>query len=229
MSFRLGHPLAYPLLVTIGALAVCLAWAPFGDSEQVAMLGAVAVVIVGYSGFRFAVATGVLPAGLSDAPAGTHAAVGGRAVAVRRVRQQHRLVSRSWLEFTLGGKNRWLPVYFEPALATLDQGTAELGGRTVRIDGLRVYPAGRVRDSEPVGRLIDNPVRPGAQAVTAAARAAGLGRRLLLDGQSAIAGPFAGLLWVYVAGGGLPAFAGATVVAAVTATWLAAVRGSDPS
>lgn len=218
MNLRTGHPLAYPALVTIGTLAITLAWVPFADPEQVAMLGTVAVIILGYSGFRFAVALGYLPAGLPST-------VDGREVAVRRVRQQHRLVSRSWLEFTIGGRDLWLPVYFDPGLVTLTPDTAELAGRTVRVGQLRVYPSGRLRDSEPVGRLIDNPTRPDPEAIGRT----GPGRRILLDAQSAVVGPFAGLLWVYVAGGGSMAFVAATLVAAATATWLPAVRGSDPS
>ncbi|MGV9663028.1 hypothetical protein [Nocardia niigatensis] len=204
--------------MTIGTLAITLAWVPFADPEQVAMLGTVAVLILGYTGFRFAVALGYPAAGLP----GTE---DGREIAVRRVRQQHRLVSRSWLEFRIGGRDLWLPVYFDPGLVTLTPDTAELAGRTVRVGQLRVYPSGRLRDSEPVGRLIDNPTRPDPEAIGRS----GTGRRLLLDAQSAVVGPFAGLLWVYVAGGGSMAFVAATLVAAATATWLSAVRGSDPS
>ncbi|BAW03375.1 hypothetical protein [Nocardia seriolae] len=204
--------------MTIGTLAITLAWVPFGDSEQAAMLAAVAVIILGYSGFRLAVGLGYLPAGV---PAGG----GVREVAVRRVRQQDRLVSRSWLEFTVGGKERWLPVYFDLPLVAVTQGTAELSGRAVYVDGGRVYPAGRVRDSEPVGKLIDNPARPDPEALGRS----GIGRRLLLDAQSAVVAPFAALLWVYVAGGGWTAFVAATLVAAATATWLPAIRGSDPT
>ncbi|MFE4457493.1 hypothetical protein ACFROC_09055 [Nocardia tengchongensis] len=204
--------------MTIGTLAITIAWVPFADPEQVVMLGTVAVIILGYTGFRFAVALGLLPAGLQ----------GGRderEVAVRRVRQQHRLESRSWLEFTVDGRDRWLPVYFDSALVTLTPRTAEIDGRAVSVDRRRVYPSGRVRDSEPVGRLVDNPERPDPEAIGRT----GSGRRVLLDAQSAVVGPFAGLLWVYVAGGGSVAFVAATIVAAATATWLSAVRGSDPS
>ncbi|MEV6068372.1 hypothetical protein AB0L82_17610 [Nocardia sp. NPDC052001] len=222
MTFRTGHPLTYPAVVTIGALAICLAWAPFGGSEQVAVLAAVAVIILGYSAFQFAGALGVLPVGL---PRGG----GCRDVGVRRVRQQHRLVSRSWLEFTTGGRTRWLPVYFDPTLVTLTQGNAAMAGRAITVDGVRVYPSGRMRSSEPVGRLIDNPARADDNAAVLAATVARYGRRLLLDAQAAIAGPFIGLLWVYVAGGGPMAFAAGTTVGAAAAVWLAAVRGSDPS
>ncbi|MRH86206.1 hypothetical protein GFY24_01780 [Nocardia sp. SYP-A9097] len=186
------------------------------------MLGTVALIILGYSGFQVTSAFGYLPAGL---PRG----VACRDVGVRRVRQQHRLVSRSWLEFTTGGRTRWLPVYFDPTLVTLTQTDAELAGRTVTVDGMRVYPAGRLRNTEPVGRLIDNPARPDDGAAVTALRVARYGRRLLLDAQSAVVGPFAGLLWVYVAGGGPTAFAAATMMGAGAAVWFSAIRGSDPS
>ncbi|MFE3074758.1 hypothetical protein [Nocardia tengchongensis] len=202
--------------MTIGTLAITIAWVPFADPEQVAMLGTVAAIILGYTGFRFAVAFGYLPAGLPR---------GADRLGVRRVRQQHRLESRSWLEFTVDGRDRWLPVYFDSALVTLTPRTAEIDGRAVSVDGRRMYPSGRVRDSEPVGRLVDNPERPDPEAIGRT----GSGRRVLLDAQSAVVGPFAGLLWVYVAGGGSVAFVAATIVAAATATWLSAVRGSDPS
>ncbi|GAB2525321.1 hypothetical protein GCM10027167_30750 [Nocardia heshunensis] len=209
--------MAYPAFVTFGTLAIILVGIPLADAEQVAALGTVGLIILGYTGFRFAVAAGYLPTGL---PGGEP-----REAAVRRVRQQHRLLSRSWLECTVTGKPVWLPVYFDPILVTFTQETAEISGRTVSVDGVRLYPAGRVRDSEPVGNLVDNPARPDPEALGRT----GIGRRLLLDAQSAIAAPFIGLLWVYTAGGGVPGFVGATVVAAAASIWLSAVRGSDPS
>nr|WP_280272320.1 hypothetical protein [Nocardia wallacei] len=214
-----GHPLAYPVLTTIGALVTCLAWAPFADSEELSMLAAVGFVVLGYTAVRLAVAFAVLPVrGLAPGIADC-----------RRVRQQHRLVSRSWLELAADGRTRWLPVYFDPALVTLQAAPARCGSGALRIGSLRLYPSGPARDSEPPGRLADNPTRPDPDGPAHAEQSARFGRRLLLDAQSAIAAPFAGLLWVYVAGGGFVAFIGATTVAAAVATWLAAIRGSDPS
>ncbi|WP_280379671.1 hypothetical protein [Nocardia wallacei] len=214
-----GHPLAYPVLTTIGALVTCLAWAPFADSEQSSMLAAVGLVVVGYTALRLAVACSVprvrgLAPGIADC---------------KRVRQQYRLISRSWLELDVNGRTRWLPVYFDPALVTLQAATARIDGGAVRIGDLRLYPSGPLRVSEPPGRLADNPTRPDPDGPAHAERSARFGRRLLLDAQSVIAAPFAGLLWVYVAGGGFVAFIAATTVAAAVATWLAAIRGSDPS
>ncbi|MBF6238031.1 hypothetical protein IU474_13260 [Nocardia otitidiscaviarum] len=215
MKFR-GHPLAYPVAVTIGALANCLAWAPFVDMELRGLLGAITLLILGYTGFRVWMALRST-AGLRN---------GMRA---RRVRQQIRLVSRSWLEVGTAERTVWVPVYFDPALLTLTSSVVEIFGRAIYLGQLRVYPAGRRRNSEPTGRLIDNPTRTAPQGGELAATATRWRRRLLLDAQSAVVAPFVGLFWVHVAGGGTLAFVAVTVVAGTTVTWLNAVRGSDPS
>lgn len=268
MKFGPGHPLAYPVCVTSGALAVCLSWAPFGDLDQVAALAIVAVGIVGYTGFQLARASGLLPYGLADigprredrtdtsrgegdvAPrrdpsdsvsfdadsgrsdtdtGGAERADTARIVEIKRVRQQHRLVSRSWLEITENYRTRWLPVFFEPALLAMTATVAEVTDRSVDTATLHFYPSGKARTSEPPGRLIDNPSRPDPDAPILATDSARIRRRLLLDAQSTVAAPFVALMWVYVAAGGFITFVAATSVAAVTATWLAAIRGSDPS
>lgn len=208
------------MMVTIGALAVCAAWAPFGTPDQVAAIGAVALGIVGYTGYRLAVAFGLLPFRRSSTA---------RTVRVTRVRQQHRLVSRSWLQVDGTGRPRWLPVYFDPALVTLTETEAELTDRTVHVMGRRLYPSERMRDVEPAGRLVDNPSRPDPDAPAHTAMATRLRRRLLLDAQSTVAAPIAALLWIYVDGGGFSIFLAATTVAAACTIWLAAIQGSDPT
>ncbi|MFR9752735.1 hypothetical protein ACL02S_17095 [Nocardia sp. 004] len=215
-----GHPLAYPLTVTIGALAVCAAWAPFGTLDQLAAITAVAIGIIGYTGYRLGIAYGVLPFWRSGQA---------RTVRVTRIRQQHRLTSRSWLQIGGTGRPRWLPVYFDPILTTHTETEAELTDRTVHSAGQRLYPSGRIRDTEPQGRLIDNPSRPDPDAIARTAEATRVRHRLLLDAQSTVAAPIAALLWVYLDGGGLPAFLAATTIAAAAAIWLAAIRGSDPT
>lgn len=239
---------AYPVSVTIGALAVCAAWAPFADPDQIGGLAAVALGVLGYSGWQFALALGWVRSGVP----------GSGEVRVRRVRQQHRLVGRSWLEVVpvvpnaraeaadggggggdhgggaragsgrgTAGRTLWVPVHFDPVLLTLTERTVPADALSV--DGHRLYPSGRARRTEPPGRLIDNPSRPDPDAPQLAAIAAQPQRRLLLDAQPAVAAPFAALFWVYVAGGGLGAFAGACTIAATAAIWLSAIRGSDPS
>lgn len=231
MKFGPGHPLAYPVSVTIGALVVCLAWAPFADLDQLAALATVALGVLGYTGFQLARALGRLPHGLADGNrAGSSADRDTvRTVEIKRVRQQHRLVSRSWLEITENYRTRWLPVFFEPELLGMTETEAEVSDRSVDTASLHFYPSGRARTSEPPGRLIDNPSRPDPDAPVLASDSARVRRRLLLDAQSTVAAPFVGLMWVYVANGGFTAFLAATSVAAATAIWLAAIRGSDPS
>ncbi|WP_245673149.1 hypothetical protein [Nocardia lijiangensis] len=216
--FGRGNPLSYPIGVTLGALAVCAAWAPFATVDQVAALATVALAILVYTGIRLATAFGKLPNGLPET--GT--------VRVARIRQQHRLVTRSWLEVA-GAPRRWLPVYFDPALLTMTETEARLSGGVISTADLRLYPSGRARDTEPPGRLVDNPTRPDPDAPVLAATATRLTRRLLFDAQSTVAAPFAALLWIYIDGGTLATFTGALTVAAATALWLAAIRGSDPS
>ncbi|MBF6335119.1 hypothetical protein IU450_04375 [Nocardia abscessus] len=218
---RVGSgPLAYPLIVTIGALAICVAWAPFGTLDQVAGIAAVMVGIICYTGYRLGLAFGLLPFRRSGSP---------QTVRVTRVRQQHRLISRSWIQIEGTERPHWLPVYFDPALATLTEAEAKLTGRTIHLGEQRLYPSGRIRDVEPPGRLIDNPSRPDLEAAAHTARAMRLRRRLLLDAQSTVAAPIAALLWVYIDDGGLPAFLAAATVAAATAIWLSAIQGSDPT
>ncbi|MGW4369899.1 hypothetical protein ACWEKT_30070 [Nocardia takedensis] len=219
MTARGDRSLGYPVAVTLGVVAVCAATTPWADPDQLAALVVVVAGVLGYSAWRFAVALGLAPHGL---PSGT--------ARVRRVRNQDRLVSRSWLEVTgLPGGTRWLPVYFDPALPSMVEGEARIDARSVRTGTHRWLPSGRPRRDEPRGRLLDNPSRPDPDAGVRAIGSARTARRLLLDAQSAVAAPVVGLLWVYVVGGGVWAFAGVTVVVAAVTVWSAAIGGSDPS
>lgn len=153
---------------------------------------------------------------------------------LRRVRQQNRLVSRSWIELVGVSPTPRFPVYFDPALVTLDSparlpvhGTGAL--RALQLEGRWVYPSGRVRTAEPKGRLVDNPTRSGADAAERARTATPLRRSLVLDAVLMVPAPIVGLFWVFLDGGGILAWLGATVVVAATALWGASVLGSDPS
>ncbi|TDP32412.1 hypothetical protein [Nocardia ignorata] len=214
MSLR---ALTYPLAVTCGTLVVIAAWVPFADLDQVSALAVVALGVLGYTGYQLALAFGVLPSGVAARQDGRGIAAG------RRVRQQHRLVSRSFLEISAGECTVWQPVFYEPALSTLTPTDLDITPRSISAGSTRFFPSGRARTTEPPGKLVDNPTRPADPPAFTPTR------RLILDAQSTVAAPFAGLLWVYVMNGGLPAFIGATTVAAATATWLSAIRGSDPS
>ncbi len=213
MSSGPARALTYPLLVTSGALAVIAAWVPFADVDQVSALAVVGLAVIAYTAYQLGLAFGLLPTGL--VAAGT--------VRGRRVRQQYRLVSRSWLEISSGDRMVWQPVFYAPVLSVLTPTDLELTGRSIHDGETRFYPSGRVRTTEPAGKLVDNPSRPTDPP------AFGIVRRLILDIQPAVGAPLVGLLWVYVMGGGLGAFVATTTVAAATFTWLSAIRGSDPS
>ncbi|PKV78532.1 hypothetical protein [Nocardia fluminea] len=213
MSSGPARALTYPLLVTSGTLVVVAAWVPFADIDQLSALAVIALAVLSYTAYQGGLALGVFPTGL----------VATGTVRGRRVRQQYRLVSRSWLEISSGDRMVWQPVFYEPALSTLTPTDLELTGRTIHDGNTRFYPSGRVRTTEPAGKLVDNPSRP------ADPPAFGIARRLILDLQQAVGAPLVGLLWVYVMDGGLGAFIAATTVAAATFTWLSAIRGSDPS
>ncbi|MFE3318548.1 hypothetical protein [Nocardia sp. NPDC059195] len=213
MSTGPARALTYPLLVTSGTLAIIAAWVPFADIDQLSALAVVALAVLAYTAYQLGLAFGVLPSGL----------VATGTVRGRRVRQQHRLVSRSWLEISSGDRVVWQPVFYDPALSALIPTDLELTGRSIDDGNTRFYPSGRVRTVEPPGKLIDNPSRPTDPP------AYGIPRRLILDSQPAIGAPLVGLLWVYVMNGALGAFVATTTVAATTFTWLSAIRGSDPS
>lgn len=203
------------MALTVAVVVVCLAWLPVADAVEAAALAVVVVGVVGETLYR------LIPPVRAEPPM--------QPVTLRRVRAQRGLMSQSWLELDgleVDGTG-WLPVYFDPALVAMPSPThGHAGPRTVQWSDHRFYGCGRARSREPRGRLIDNPTRPDADR---AAEVSGMGRRLLLDAQFAVAAPLLGLLWVYLAGGGVGAFVGATCVGAIVALWRAAVHGSDPS
>jgi hypothetical protein len=204
MTATADHPLRYPLAVT-GATALGAAVVlPFADLDQFTALLVVLLALAAITGYHLWKAARPL----TVSPSAT----------ARRVRQEYRLSSRSWIEIQDGGRARWVPVYFDPALITAPDPAA-----------LRLYPSGAARDREPSGRLIDNPTRPAPDGPARAASAARWRRRLLLDAQSLVAAPFIGLLWVYVMGGGIAGFLGAAWIGGLVAMWISAIRGSDPS
>ncbi|MFC9476608.1 hypothetical protein ACFTS5_30835 [Nocardia sp. NPDC056952] len=213
MSDGPARALTYPLLVTSGTLVVIAAWVPFADVDQLSALAVVALAVLAYTAYQGGLAFGVFPTGL----------VATGTVRGRRVRQQYRLVSRSWLEISSGDRMVWQPVFYEPSLSVLTPAELELTDRSIHEGDTRFFPSGRVRTTEPAGKLVDNPSRPIDPPTF------GIARRLVLDLQQAVGAPLVGLLWVYVMNGGIGAFVATTTVAAAAFTWLSAIRGSDPS
>ncbi|HEX7308049.1 hypothetical protein [Lentzea sp.] len=145
---------------------------------------------------------------------------------VRRIRLQSGLMVRSWLEIE-GRTERWLPVYYDPVLVTLPSPvTVELrGDRVAVVDGVTLYPSGRVVTKHPRGRRLDNPAQPDPE--TRAPR--GLLAQLRVDAVFMVPAPFVGIFWAYLDGSGFTGWITATVIAAVLGLWWGAFRGSDPS
>ncbi|MGX7827092.1 hypothetical protein ACTG9Q_18580 [Actinokineospora sp. 24-640] len=155
----------------------------------------------------------------------------GRLLAVRRVRVQRGLLTRSYLE-TESGPRRWIPVHFDPALLTLPTPTTvtvhgdPLTDRlvAVRLDATTLYPSGWVRRTEPPGRRTDNATTPDLPDTVP-----GLGRQLRADAAAAVTAPLVGLFWAYLDRSAFPGWLGATAITATTAIWLWSIRGSDPT
>jgi hypothetical protein len=97
------------------------------------------------------------------------------------------------------------------------------------IPGAMLYPSGRVRRVEPQGRRTDSPAQPDAYTAGRAAAAARWHRQLRVDAALVVPAPLVGLLWTYLAGGGVTSWLDATAMTAAVALWWAAIRGSDPS
>ncbi|GAA4422071.1 hypothetical protein GCM10023148_23180 [Actinokineospora soli] len=152
-------------------------------------------------------------------------------LAVRRVRVQRGLLTRSYLE-TESTPRRWIPVHFDPALLTLPTPTTvEAHGNprkhrlvAVRTGDTVLYPSGRVRPTEPPGRRTDNATTPDP-----VERPPGLSRQLRVDAPATLTSPLVGLFWSSIDSSGFPGWLGATAVTAVVALWLWSIRSSDPS
>ncbi|WP_063798870.1 hypothetical protein [Nocardia sp. NRRL S-836] len=144
---------------------------------------------------------------------------------VRRIRVQSGLMVRSWLEFD-GPVERWVPVYYDPVLVTLPSpAPVEMRGRVAVVEGVPVYPSGRVVTRHPRGRRVDNPTRPDPETVAPT----GLPAQLRVDAVFLAPAPFVGVFWAYLDGSGFTGWVTATVVAAALGLWWGAFRGSDPS
>jgi hypothetical protein len=152
-------------------------------------------------------------------------------VQVRRVRVQSGLLTRSWLE--RDSPPCWIPVHFDPVLATLPApASVQLHGDpqcrglvAAEVGGVWLDPSGPVRASEPAGRRTDSPTRPDADTQGDISWR----RQLQADAVLLTPAPVVGLLWAFLDGGGVLTWACATALTATLALWWAALRGSDAS
>nr|WP_141215974.1 MULTISPECIES: hypothetical protein [unclassified Rhodococcus (in: high G+C Gram-positive bacteria)] len=152
------------------------------------------------------------------------------------MRFQHRMRSRGYLEVHENKGRAWYPVYFHTGLlaivpdADARMSTSILGRRAFVVEpGIVALPSGRRRTSLPPGTPLDAPRLNESDLRTRSERFGSLRRRIMLDAPAAVAGPFIGLLWLIVDGGGFAQFVAVSLLAAVTALWWSAIGGSDPS
>ncbi len=160
----------------------------------------------------------------------------GESVSVRRVRFEHRMRSRGYLETDRNGRREWWPVYFHTGLlaiapdAAATMTTPRVGRTAFLVEpGVVAVSAGRVTRKQPPGTPFDAPRLNDADVRVRAARFGSLRRRVVMDSPAAVAGPVIGVLWVLASGGGIGDFLAASLLAAATAVWASAITGSDPS
>jgi hypothetical protein len=169
-----------------------------------------------------------------------------RALAVRRIRLQRGLSTRSWLE-TADAPERWIPVHFDPVLVTLPTPVRvrvygdPWRNRLVAIeapasdaeastsDDALLLPSGLVRAGHPRGRRADNPTEPDAEAPAHAAVVTRMSRQLRADASRLVIAPLVGVFWAILDDGGLLSWLAATAMVTAFSLWVAAIRGSDPS
>lgn len=150
-------------------------------------------------------------------------------VTVRPHRIRRGLVDRSWLQLSSLGGAAWVPVYWEPVLATLGadftaataHGDPLTGGLvSVDVDGMVLWPSGRRRGGPPKG--VDRPAEAdtGDRTMAQQARA---------DAVLILMAPILGLLWAYFDESGAAGFAVASVFCAGLLFWVPSTYGSDPT
>jgi hypothetical protein len=165
---------------------------------------------------------------------------------VRRAQYRRGLIRRSWLVIADAQREWWVPVYWQPGLATLMAGTpCRVHGNpaldrllVVEVDGIPVWPAGRRRPDRPKtkGEWLESAQKwtKGAQKQRerdggAPVERVALARHLGGDVALVLPAPVLGILWAYIDGSGAGGFAIATALVACVLFWLPGVFGSDPT
>jgi hypothetical protein len=178
-----------------------------------------------------------------------------RVVATRRPAQtypvrwaQHRrgLIRRSWLVVNDAKREWWVPVYWQPGLASVLAGTpCKVHGNpaldkllVVEVGGTPIWPAGRRRPAKPKtkGDWIEGLVKYTKTAEKQREREGGpeieqvsLPRHMAGDLALVLPAPLLGLLWAYIDSSGVAGFGIATALVATVLFWLPGVFGSDPT
>lgn len=169
---------------------------------------------------------------------------GSRATAAR-VRTKLGLIQRSWLVLAADGRERWMPVYWEPELSDLLDGTpctvrGDLSRHSlvaVEIGDAVLWPSGRIRARPPRGQHLANAGTWSRAAVRRRrsdpdwhpAGQLSMRRQARVDGTLAVAAPFLALMWAYVNGTGWIGLVLSLVALAAIVFWVPSVYGSDPT
>lgn len=165
---------------------------------------------------------------------------------VRWAQYRRGLIRRSWLIVTENNVESWVPVYWQPGLAAILEGTpAKVHGKpsldrllVIEVNDLTVWPAGRRRDIKPRGRgeWIEGTVKYTKSAVKQRERDGGpdiervsLVKHLAGDIALILPAPVLALVWSYVDSSGPAGFGIATALLASVLFWLPGVYGSDPT
>jgi hypothetical protein len=165
---------------------------------------------------------------------------------VRWAQYRRGLIRRSWIIVTENNLEWWVPVYWEPGLASILAGTpAKVHGKpaldrllVIEVDGMTLWPSGRRRPSRPRGKgdWIEGTVKYSKTVLKQRERDGGpdierisLGRHLAGDAALILPAPVLGLVWSYVDSSGPAGFGIATLLVATVLFWLPGVFGSDPS
>lgn len=148
---------------------------------------------------------------------------------VHREKYRRGIADRSWLVVHSGESRPWVPVYWDPALAEIEETPrlVSVYGDPERdkllgfeVSGAPIWPSGRRRAAAPKGREreLEAPTDGGS-----------LLRQTRTDLVGVFAAPLIGILWAYIDGSGPAGFVFATAVAAGVLFWLPSAYGSDPT
>jgi len=165
---------------------------------------------------------------------------------VRWAQYRRGLIRRSWLVIEDAKREWWVPVYWEPELATLLVGTpCRVHGNpaldrllVIDVHGTLVWPSGRRRPAKPrrKGEWVEGGVRWTKTAERQREREGGpepeqvpLSRHLTGDVALVLPAPVLGIIWAYLDRSGLAGFAIGTALVASVLFWVPGVFGSDPT
>jgi hypothetical protein len=142
------------------------------------------------------------------------------------------LVTRTWLRLREGEQSWWVPVYWDPALDTVNPRKAypvhglpdQRSLLVAQVNGTPIWPAGRRRSRQPRGEVVED---PGPRA--GGPREISLLQHFRGDVALLLAAPLLGLLWAYLDESGASGFWVSTAVFVGVMFWITSLYASDPT